>query len=66
MTPIQRTAEFNRLFESLPGKNVERIARVCDVLYCQPNTVRIWRMKKPPRVIPEAKLRILQRAFGEV
>lgn len=64
MTPEQRTAEFNRLFDALPGKNIDRIRRVCDVLYCQPNTVRIWRMKKPPRVIPEAKLKILARAIG--
>lgn len=64
MTPAERQAEFNRLFESIPGKNTDRIKRVCEILFCQPNSVRIYRMKKPPRVIPEAKLKILQRALG--
>jgi hypothetical protein len=64
MTPDQRKQEFDRLFEAIPGKNVERIRRVAEVLYCKENTVRIWRMKRPPRMIPEAKLRILQRAIG--
>ncbi|MEY4951604.1 MAG: hypothetical protein RL299_28 [Pseudomonadota bacterium] len=64
MTPIERQAEFRRLFNTIPGKNIDRIRRVCEVLYCQPNTVRIWSMKHPPRTIPEAKLRILARALG--
>lgn len=64
MTPEQRKAEFDRLYESIPGKNTDRIKRVCDVLFCKPNSVRIWRMAKPPRVIPEAKLRILERAIN--
>ena len=64
MTPKERQAEFNRLFESIPGKNTERITRVCEILFCKPNSVRIYRMKTPPRVIPEAKLKILQRALA--
>lgn len=65
MTPDQqrRKQEFDKLFESLPGKNVERLRSVADVLYCKINSVRIWRMKNPPRVIPEAKLKMLQRHF---
>jgi len=63
MTPDQRRAEFDRVFEALPGRNIDRIRQVCEVLYCQPNTVRIWRMKRSPRIIPEAKLRMLQRHF---
>lgn len=63
MTPTERKAEFDRLFESLPGRNIERLRRVADALFCKENTVRIWRMKAPPRVIPEAKLKILQRAL---
>lgn len=65
MTPDQqrRKAEFDKLFDSLPGKNVERLRAVSAVLYCQINTVRIWRLKKPTRVIPDSKLKILQRHF---
>lgn len=63
MTPQQRKAEFDRLFESLPGpRNIDRLRWVSEALFCKINTARIWRMKTPPRVIPEAKLRILQRA----
>lgn len=63
MTKTERQAEFNRLFETIPGKNTDRIKRVCEILFCLPNSVRIYRMKNPPRVIPEAKLKILQRAL---
>lgn len=65
MNQEQRKAEFDRLYESIPGKNVERIRRVCDILFCKPNTVRVWRMAKPPRTIPESKLLILRRALGQ-
>lgn len=66
MNPDQkrRKEEFDRLFNSLPGKNVERLRAVADVLFCKTNTVRIWRMKEPPRVIPDAKLQMLQRHFA--
>jgi hypothetical protein len=65
MTPDQqrRKKEFDQLFESIPGKNTDRIKRVCDILFCKNNSVRIWRMANPPRVIPDAKLKILQRAL---
>ena len=63
MTPEQRKAEFDRLYKSIPGKNTERIERVCGILFCKPNSVRIWCMAKPPRIIPEAKLQILKRAL---
>lgn len=59
-----RKAEFDKLFDSLPGKNVEKIRAVCAVLFCKENTVRVWRMKTPTRVIPASKLKILQRAMG--
>ena len=64
MTKEQRKAEFDRLFESIPGKNIERLHAVAEVLYCKLNTVRIWRMAQPPRVIPEAKLMMLKKHFG--
>jgi hypothetical protein len=64
MTPTERKTAFDKLFESLPGKNVEKIRAVAEALYCQPNTVRIWRMQKPTRVIPESKLKMLQRHFS--
>ena len=63
MTPDQRKTEFDKLFDSLPGKNVEKIRRIADVLCCRENTIRIYRLKKTTRVIPEGKLRILQRAL---
>jgi hypothetical protein len=65
MTPIERKAEFDRLYETLPGRNIDRIRAVCDVLFCKPNTVRIWRMKATQQIIPESKLRILQRVFAK-
>lgn len=66
MTPTERKQAFDQLFDGLPGKNVEKIRAVADALYCKPNTVRIWRMQKPPRTIPEAKLRMLRRHFGKI
>ena len=65
MTATDRKRDFDKLFESLPGKNIEKIRAVCAVLFCQENTVRIWRMKQPARVIPEAKLKMLQRHFQQ-
>jgi len=59
----RRKAEFDQLFDSLTGKNVEKIRRMADVLCCRENTIRIYRLKKPTRVIPESKLRILKRAL---
>jgi hypothetical protein len=64
MTASERKTEFNKLFDSLPGKNVEKIRAICAVLFCRENTVRVWRMNRPTRVIPEAKLKMLQRHFG--
>lgn len=64
MAPDQRKIEFDKLFDSLPGKNVEKIRRIADVLCCRENTIRIYRLKKPTRVIPESKLRILQRELS--
>lgn len=63
MTKEERKAEFDRLYESIDGTNMDRIERVCSILFCAPITVRIWRMEKPPRVIPEAKLKILRAAL---
>lgn len=63
MTPEERKTEFNRLFESIPGKNIDRVKAVAEVLFCRHNTVRIWRIKNPTRIIPEAKLMMLKRHF---
>lgn len=65
MTPAQRKAEFDRLFESIPGKNIDRINKVCSILFCKPNSVRLYRMKKPARYMPEAKIYILQKALDD-
>lgn len=61
---LNRKQQFDALFDTIPGRNIERIRKVCDVLFCQENTVRIWRMENPPRVIPESKLKILKRALS--
>lgn len=66
MTRQQRIDGLNALFDALPGKNIERIRAICAVLHCTENTVRIWRMKTPSRVIPAAKLRILRDHFSGV
>ncbi|MEN6401128.1 MAG: hypothetical protein ABFD94_04230 [Armatimonadia bacterium] len=61
MTPQERKAEFDRLYKAIPAKaNIERIRKVCSILFCQPNTVRGWTMKKPHRIITEAHLKILK------
>ena len=65
MTPEQRTAEFNALFESLPGKNTERLRLVAEAVVCKVNTVRIWRLKDTHRVIPESKLTLLRRHLAK-
>lgn len=64
MTPTTRKREFKRLYNALPGKNPDRIRFVCETLFCKPQTVRIWCMKGTHRCIPEAKLRILERAIN--
>lgn len=64
MTLNQRQKEFNRLFESLPGRNIDRIRCITSILFCAENTIRQYRMKKPPRVIPAAKLEILKRELS--
>lgn len=66
MTKEQRKAEFDRLFESIPGRNIDRIRAVCGILFCKPNTVRVWRVKTGlNRVIPADKLQILQRELNK-
>lgn len=64
MTPEQRQQEFNALFDALPGKNIEKIRRVCAILHLRENTVRLYRMKTPSRYIPERSLRILRDALA--
>lgn len=66
MTPdqLRRKAEFDQLFDSMPGKNIERLRRIADILCVKENSVRIWRMKRPTRVIPDSKLRIIQRELA--
>jgi hypothetical protein len=61
----RRKAEFDKLFDSLPGKNIEKIRRIADILYCRENSVRIYRLKKPTRVIPDGKLKILRRELAK-
>lgn len=64
MTPQERQQEFNALFDALPGKNIEKIRRVCAILHLRENTVRLYRMAKPSRYIPERSLKILRSALA--
>ena len=60
----QRKAEFDRIYNAIPARaNIERIRYVCGILYCRENTVRIWRMRHPPRIIPVSSLKILRAAL---
>lgn len=64
----QRREEFDKLFDSMPGKKVDKIREICRILHCKEITVRIWLMSSAVatgRAIPESKLRILQDAFAE-
>lgn len=65
MTKTERAEEFNSIFESLPGKNIEKIRRVCEILHYKENTVRIYRTRNATRVIPERQLKILRSALAE-
>lgn len=66
MTKEERRAEFETLFGKMPGRPVDRIRAICEILHCAEITVRIWRIKgeKSGRVIPEQKLQILKDAMA--
>ena len=63
MNQRSRRARFDALFEGLPGTNADRIRTVCDAILCKPNTVRTWRMRRPPRVISARSLAMLELAL---
>lgn len=66
MTPDQarRHAEFNRLFESLPGpRNTDRVRAAAKAALVQTTTIRAWRLKKPHRVPSERSLELLRQAL---
>ena len=65
MTPEQRQQEFRALFNSLPGKNIERIRKVCAILHLQENTIRLYLTRTPSRTIPERSLKILRDALTQ-
>ena len=65
MTPQERQQEFNSLFDALPGKNIEKIRRICAILHLRENTVRLYRMRTPSRTIPERSLKILRDALAQ-
>jgi len=65
MTPTERRAAFDELFDALPGKNIERIRWVCSVLHIRENTVRLYRCNPPARNIPERSLMILRAAMQQ-
>ena len=63
MTTEQRQQEFRALFNSLPGKNIEKIRKVCAILHLKENSVRLYLMRTPSRTIPERSLKILRDAL---
>jgi hypothetical protein len=63
MTPKERQDAFNSMFDAMPGKNIEKIRRVCAILHLKENTIRLYRLKKPARTIPERSLLILREAL---
>jgi hypothetical protein len=56
----RRQDAFMALYAGLPGSNIDKIRKVCSILHCKENSVRIYTMEIPTRVIPDAKLKILQ------
>ena len=42
----QRRAEFNALFDAIPGDNRARVKKVCAILGYPPGTVYVLRCKK--------------------
>lgn len=61
MTPQERKRQFDALLAKMPGEKADKLNAVADLLFCKPDTVRIWALANPPRVIPEHKLKMLQR-----
>lgn len=67
MSPIERQAEFKRLFERVQGRrNVDKIREVARILCCAENTVRIYRLSNTHRIIPQSKLNILRREIERI
>lgn len=63
MTPKERQDAFRATFDAIPGKNIEKIRRVCAILHLKENTIRLYLLKRPARTIPERSLKILQAAL---
>jgi hypothetical protein len=65
MTPQERKTEFDKLFATIPGRFIkDRIKIVQSILFCTESTVRIYLIKNPTRIIPEAKLKILKQGLA--
>lgn len=64
MTRDERKAAFHDLFNSMQGKQIDRIRKIASVLCCPENTVRVYLCSTSPRVIPESKIKILQRELA--
>lgn len=65
MNTEQRRTEFMTLFNAIPGRNIDKIRKVCTILFYKENTVRIMLVdpdrKSGGKTMPEAKLRLLRR-----
>lgn len=59
MSPIDKKAELNEIFDLMEGKNHEKVKRIAEILGVKVNTVRIW-MSKAKQPIPTHKLELLK------
>jgi hypothetical protein len=64
MTVQERQQQFRDLFASMPGRNIEKIRKVCSILHLKENTIRLYLMRTPSRTIPERSLKILRDALA--
>lgn len=64
MNTEQRHAEFNKIIEMLPGKNADKLRKICELLECGEVTARRWQTPKCNRPIPEHKIKILKKLMA--
>ena len=64
MTPEHRRAEFDLIWQRMPGRNIDKLRSIATICGVRENTVRIWRiMRDMPthRTIPAGRLGLLKR-----
>lgn len=63
MTPDERRAEFARIWDGLPGRDVDRLRAIAAAAHVGEQTVRQWRInpeRKYARAIPARSLRMIR------